>query len=51
MRWNPSKALMEKKARLWLILYFCKILDSYPVFCYVKEKSYNKTHFELSNKI
>ena len=23
---------------------FYKILDSYPVFCYVKEKSCNKTH-------
>ena len=23
---------------------FCKILDSYPVFCYVKEKSCNKTN-------
>ena len=27
----------------------CKILDNYPVFCYVKEKSYNKTHFKLFN--
>ena len=26
---------------------FCKILDSYAVFCYVKEKSCNKTHFEF----
>ena len=40
---------MAKKARLWLILYFVKIMDSYPVSCYVKEKSCNKTHFELSN--
>ena len=29
---------------------FCKILDRYLVFCYVKEKSYNKTNFELFNK-
>ena len=28
---------------------FCKILDNYLVFCYVKEKSCNKTHFELFN--
>ena len=28
---------------------FVKILDSYPVFCYVKEKSCNKTHFESFN--
>ena len=27
----------------------CKILESYPVFCYVKEKSCYKTHFELFN--
>ena len=27
---------------------FCKILDSYPVFCYVKEKSINKTHLNCS---
>ena len=26
---------------------FCKILDSYPGFYYVKEKSCNKTHFEF----
>ena len=26
---------------------FCKIVDSYPVFCYVKEKSCNKTHFGI----
>ena len=30
---------------------FCKILDSYPVFCYVKEKSCNKTHLELFNTV
>ena len=30
---------------------FCKILDSYLVFCYVKEKSCNKTHFELLNTV
>ena len=24
---------------------FCKILDNFPVFCYVKEKSCKKTHF------
>ena len=42
---------MEKKARLWLILYFVKILNSYPVFCYVKKKSCNKTHFELFNTV
>ena len=30
---------------------FCKILDSYPVFFYVKEKSYNKIHFELFNTV
>ena len=30
---------------------FRKILDTYPVFCYVKEKSCNKTHFELFNTI
>ena len=29
----------------------CKILDGYPVFRYIKEKSCNKTHFELSNTI
>ena len=29
----------------------CKILDNYPVFCYVKEKSCNKTHFELFNTV
>ena len=28
---------------------FCKILGSYPVFCFVKEKSCNNTHFELFN--
>ena len=30
---------------------FCKILDSYLVFYYVKEKSCNKTHFELFNTV
>ena len=30
---------------------FCKILDGYPVFYYVKEKSCNKTHFELFNTL
>ena len=30
---------------------FCKILDSYPIFCYVKENNCNKTHFELINTI
>ena len=30
---------------------FCKILDSYPVFYYVKERSCNKTHFELLNTV
>ena len=30
---------------------FCKILDNYPVFCYVKEKNCNKTHFELFNTV
>ena len=29
----------------------CKIMDNYPVFCYVKEKSCNKTHFELFNTV
>ena len=38
---------MEKNARLWIILYFVKIQDSYPVFCYVKEKSCNETNFEF----
>ena len=28
---------------------FCKIMDNYPVFCYVKEKSCNKAQFELFN--
>ena len=42
---------MEKKTRLGLISVFCKILDSYPVFCYVKKKSCNKTHFELFNTV
>ena len=51
MRWNPFEALMAKKARLGLISVFCKILDSYPVFCYVKEKSCNKNHFELFNTV
>ena len=36
---------MVKNAILWLILYFVKC----PEFCYVKEKSCNKTHFELFN--
>ena len=44
---DTSKILVEKKARLWLYCVFCKIMDNYPVFCYVKEKSCNKTHFEL----
>ena len=30
---------------------FCKILDSYPVFCNVREKSCNKTLFELFNTV
>ena len=30
---------------------FCKILDSYQVLCYVKDKSCNKTHFELFNTV
>ena len=30
---------------------FCKILDSYPIFCCVKEKSCNKTYFELFNTV
>ena len=31
---------------------FCKkIMDSYLVFCYVKDKSCNKTHFELFNTV
>ena len=30
---------------------FRKICDTYPVLCYVKEKSCNKTHFELFNTI
>ena len=44
-----------KKAKLWLIHVFCKILDSYPVYVkfwivylvyvYVMRKSCNKTHF------
>ena len=42
---------MAKKARLGLSFIFCKISDSYPIFCYVKEKSCNETHFELFNKI
>ena len=42
---------MAKKAILWLILYFVKILDSYQVLCYIKEKGCNETHFELSNTI
>ena len=29
----------------------CKILDSYPIFYYVKEKSCNKTHSELFNTV
>ena len=44
-----------KKARLWLIHAFCKIMDSYPVYVkfwivylvyvYVMRRSCNKTHF------
>ena len=30
---------------------FCKVLDSYLVLCYVKEKSCNKTHFQLFNTV
>ena len=30
---------------------FCKILDSSSVFCYIKEKSCNKTHSVLFNKV
>ena len=30
---------------------FFKILDNYLVFYYVKEKSCNKTHFELFNTV
>ena len=30
---------------------FCKIHDNYSVFGYVKEKSCNKTHFELFNTV
>ena len=30
---------------------FCKILDNYPILCCVKEKSCNKTHFELFNTV
>ena len=28
---------------------FIKIFDTYQFFCYVKEKSCNKTHFEFFN--
>ena len=42
---------MAKKARLGLSSVFCKILDSYPVFCYVKEKSCNKNRFKLFNTV
>ena len=44
-----------KKAKLWVIHIFCKILDSYPVYVkfwivysvsvYVMRKSCNKIHF------
>ena len=40
---------MVKKARFMAYSVFCKTLNSYPVFCYVKEKSFNKTHFDLFN--
>ena len=40
---------MEKKARLWLILYFVKFWTVIKFFCYVKEKSCDKTHFKLFN--
>ena len=29
---NTSKILVVKKAKLWLIHVFCKILDCYPIF-------------------
>ena len=42
---------MVKKAKLWLILYFVKFYTVIQFFFFfffnVKEKSCNKTHFEL----
>ena len=38
------QGLNGKEGQIMAYYVFCKILDSYPVFCYVKEKSYSKTH-------
>ena len=40
--------LNGKEGKIMAFFVFCKILDSYPVFCYVKEKSNNKTHLNCS---
>ena len=42
---------MVKKARLWLVLYFVKLWTVIQFLCYVKEKSCNKTNFELFNTV
>ena len=43
------KGLNGKEGQIMAYFLFCKILDSYLIFYYVKEKSCNKTHFKLSN--
>ena len=45
------QVLNGKEGQIMTYSIFCKILDMYLVFCYVKEKSCNKTDFELSNTI
>ena len=45
------RGLNVKEGHIMAYYVFCKILDGYLVFCYVKEKSCNKTDFELSNTI
>ena len=43
------RGLNGKEGQIIAYSVFCKIMDSYLVLCYVKEKSCNKTHFELFN--
>ena len=45
------RGLNGKEGQIMAYSVFCKILHSYPVFCHVKDKSCNRTHFELFNTI
>ena len=46
-----ERGLNGKEGQIMAYYVFCKIMDIYPLFCYVKEKSCNKTHFELFDTV